>query len=161
MDFTAWLRTWVARHPLKEPMDTSRTAYTTEVMERVKALAPTPNLAPSQVRNNLVWGWGWPRLAVGLATAAAAVFVVFTMDETRHQRRLARSITDQAEILTALDEDALPPDEDLLLLAETPATDEEWLEQTLQLLEELDEELPADAASEDSEAEWLQELEML
>lgn len=158
MDVVDWFRAWVAHHPLKQPADANRASYTAEVLARVKALAPTPP-APSQN----AWpqlAWRWPQLAVGLATAAASVFVLFSIQQTWHQRQLARAVTEEAEVLVALDEDVLPLEEELLLLAETPAADEQWLEELSQVLEAFDEDVPLDDDSL-SDDEWLKTLEQL
>ena len=161
MDFMARLRDWLARHPLKEPTHANRAAYTAEVMARVKARVSAPHAPGVRVQNRLAWGW--PRLAAGLAAAAASVLLALTVHGAWRGQRLARAAAEEAEVLVALDEEALPlREEDLLLLAEMPAeTDEQWLDETLQLLEELDEALPDDATSGGSEEEWLKELERL
>ena len=168
MDFTTWLRGWLARHPLKAPLNASQASYTTEVMQRLRALE-APNSMPAR-------RWpAWPRLAlVSVAAAAVALLVVGRLHRPGGQ--LAGQLTADADLLTALGQPLLPEPgaavgleelaqelelADALVLAEAPPSDEEWLEQTLQLLEALDEEpsgSPSDPAIPD---EWLDELEPL
>ena len=163
------LLSWLTRHPLKGPTGIDRAQYTAEVMAKVKALAqPAP--APAPVR---VW-LPWPRLALTLATVAAGVALVIG---TRHYQtqQLAQQIASESQLLAALDEPEHEPlaadqveavaDEletmDTLQLAESLPSDDEWVEQTLQLLDELDEDVPENAASDASQDEWLQELEQV
>ena len=48
-----------------------------------------------------------------------------------------------------------------MVLAEDGGEDAAWLEETLQLLEALDEDLPVDSSDGWSDEEWLNEIEML
>ena len=175
MDFEAWFQRWLTRHPLKESTERDRASYTAEVMTIVKALAPAPTESMVKGwRRQVVWGW--PRLALVAATALAGLaFVVFAT--TRHSGgRLAREIGRETQLLAALEGEGMAPlngndvealthdleTADTLLLAESPPRDEQWIEQTLQLLDELDEEVPVDASGGDSsEQDWIQELEVL
>ena len=78
----------------------------------------------------------FPRAAFAMATVAASITVVFGL--TRWHLR--------------------PPVE---RLAET-ITDEQWIEQTLQVLEQLDEGIPPeDAVEGTSDDEWFEELQIL
>ena len=140
MDFSHWLKSWLARHPLKEPTTIDRAGYTRQIMARVNALdRPAP--APSPVRSWLPW----PRLVLAAATAAAGVALVMST---------ANRSTSQV---------AQAPAHTTLILAESPATDDQWIEQTIQLLDQLDEsaDVSQDASGDASENEWLKELEML
>ena len=129
---------------------------------------PAPAPAPARV-------WlPWPRLALTLATVAAGISLVIGATHYRTSQ-LAQQIIHDSQLLAALDEPELEPlaadqveavaDEmetiDTLQLAESAPSDDQWVEQTLQLLDELDEEAPEDAASSASEDEWLQELEQV
>lgn len=168
MDFTAWLRRWLSRHPLKEPPAASRAGYTAEVMRRVSALDAT---SPMPARRWLAW----PRLAlVPLAAAAVTLLVVGRVHQPGGS--LAGQITEDVELLTALGQPLLPEPgsaggleelaqelelADALVLAEAPPSDEEQLEQMLQLLEELDEEPSAGPSDTSVPDEWLDELQLL
>ena len=129
------------------------------------------NLAPLPVRP---WGF-WPRLAVALAAATAGVAVfIGTRQDPSH--KLAQAIATDAQLLAALDErdmdlvldddvDVLPDElaiADTMLLAEQSSSDEEWLAQTLELLDQLGEDTPPETASDGAgEEEWLEELQLL
>lgn len=186
MEFTAWFRQWVSGHPLKEPPAFDRARYIAEVMERVKALGePTPALRPAGR-----W-WAWPRLALATAAVAAALLVVARVQSPGPGpgpvpasmtggagTPLAQEISDDAQVLAALDEplplasgatddaeelaqELAAMDMDALLLAEAPPSDDAWIEQTLTLLEQLEEDLPEGAADDPSGDEWLDELQWL
>lgn len=182
MDFSTWLRSRLARYPLKEPPAFDRARYITEVMERVKALGePTPALRPAGR-----W-WAWPRLALATAAVAAALLVVARVQSPgpgpvpasmtgAPASPLAQEISDDAQVLAELDEPLpLAPGAsddaeelaqelaamDALLLAEAPPSDDAWIEQTLTLLEQLEEDLPEGAADDPSGDEWLDELQWL
>lgn len=173
MDFADWLKTWLARHPLKAPSDADRSRFTAQVMARVRA-RPTP--ASWAVR---LWS-PWPRLAVSLAAAAVALVVVNALHPAGSNTRLAAQLAQESELLAELDEPvngwAAPDDvehlaeeleqADAIVLAEAPQSDDSWVADTLQLLDQLDEELPDDdSAAGDSntgnEEEWLDELQMM
>lgn len=168
MDFATWLRRWLLRHPLKEPPAAPRATYTAEVMRQVSALH-VPSLTPAP-------RWlAWPRLAL-VPLAAGAVVLILVGRSHLPGGSPAGQITADAEVLTALGQPLLPEPgsaggleelaqelelADALVLAEAPPTDEEWVAETLHLLEELDEEPaagPSDTAVPD---EWLEELELL
>lgn len=144
MDFAAWFKTWLARHPLNAPTDLGRSSYTAEVMARVKALAePAPAPAPAR-------SWAaWPRWALTGAVAAAGMAIAFGVARSiRRDEPLARDPASTPQILR---------------LAESSPSDESWVEETLQLLDQLDEDISEDASSDAAGAdeEWLDELEML
>ena len=77
----------------------------------------------------------WLRPALVAVTAAAAILVVIG--------RVEQSPVQVIQVAEQLSEDDL------------------WIEETLQLLEELDEELPEDAFDDWSDEDWLEELELL
>ena len=174
------LLSWLKRHPLKGPAGINRAQYTAEVMARVKELAQSASparqsLSPGRATPAPARVWlPWPRLALTLATVAAGVSLV--IGTTRYQtHQLAQQIARESQLLAALDEPELEPltadqveavaDEletmDALQLAASVPSDDQWVEQTLQLLDELDEDVPENAASSASEDEWLQELEQV
>lgn len=156
MEFLTWLRTWLTRHPLKEPAETERASYTAEVMARVRAVGPLPGGSPARVPVR-PWAWwshylrqvvGWPRFAVAMATAAGVAVAVGTFSQERPH--LARQLPQDVRI------------SEPAALAQSPSTDEEWLERTLQLLEQLEEDPSAETAGDGADEEdWLQELQWL
>ena len=160
MDFSAWLRRWLSGHPLREPSTRHMSRYTADVMAKVKGLEQR---APAAAVRS---AWlAWPRLALACACAAALVLVVWIRREP--SATLLAELEDEAalDLYAADDLDDLEAElqtEDLLLLAEAPPDDATWVEQTVQLLNDLDEELPEDGtAGGTSDQEWLNELEML
>ena len=159
MNFETWLRTWLRRHPLKEPAQAHRARYTAEVMAKIKALA-------SEVAPQRAWVWRWSQPAFA---AVAAALVVLVVTHSNSSPRLAQEVSREAQVLSALDEDGLEPlnDDaelaDLLLLAESTPSDEQWIEHTAQLLDQLDDEASADHSGDEpsSDQEWLDELQLL
>lgn len=165
MDFATWWHTWLTRHPLKAPSTIDASRFTAEVMARVRALRAMP-------AEPLRWRWsallGWPRLALATATLAALGVAVTLGTLQWSQARIARAVTQDAQLLAALDEmPELSPDDDAelmdrMVLAEATPSDEDWLEQTIQMLEQVDEDDPSAASNEpSSEEDWLDELELL
>lgn len=135
MDFTRWLTTWLSRHPLKAPSETDRSRFTADVMARVR----------SDVASRPAAGWigrfaGWPQFALPLAAAAAVLFAM----NLRHPADTRLAVAP-------------------VVLAEAPeATDDSWITETMDILNQLDEDLPDEGASgEPSDDQWLEELEML
>ncbi len=176
MDFAAWFGTWLVRHPLKASRGVDTSRYTDEVMTKIRALEQ-PSQAPALVH---VW-LPWPRLALIAATAAVGLLIVIgTVHRT--QLQLASAIDRDAQVITAVDElvptapngnGATPEDlaqelqtADALILAESVPSDDQWLDQTLQLLQQLDEDVPAEAISTnghaaESQDELLKDLQQL
>lgn len=70
------------------------------------------------------------------------------------------TVTAAAAILLVVGRTAQPPIP-VVQVAEQLSEDDLWLEETLQWLEEFDEELPEDVFEDWSDEEWLQELERL
>ncbi|MBI4597097.1 MAG: hypothetical protein HY737_01665 [Candidatus Omnitrophica bacterium] len=131
MEFASWLAAWLKRHPLKEPDGYERIRYTDEVMARVRRLAhPVP--VPARA------AWPWPRVAVAFAAAAASLVLAFG----------------------ALRHHAAGPAATPMVLAERQDDDATWLEQTMQLLNELDEQIDESSDSASGE-EWIDDLELL
>ena len=159
MDFARWLKTWLARHPLKAPADADGSRFTAQVMARVRAERASHQAAGA------VWpAWLlglWPRAAVSLAATAAVLAGVAVLRPLEPGRRLADRIAQESELLAELDGpvngwgasddvDSLAQDlerEDAIVLAEAPPDDDSWVADTLQLLDQLDEELPDEPAS--------------
>jgi hypothetical protein len=174
MTFAARLQRWLKQLRLNVPDDRDRSRYTAEVMAKVQGYAPAPNLSRIPLWNKLVLGW--PRLALTAAAAVAGVTFVFWSSDTANQR-LADQVARESLLLAEVGEpvngqvipdevDALAEElqmEDLMVLAESQPTDDEWLDQTLQLLDQIDESLPAEneAGNPSSDDDWLQDLQML
>lgn len=177
MTFSAWLSTWLANHPLKLPTSHDPVRYTAEVMEQVRRLSPTPVRVTASL-----WGmfdWPWPRVVFAIGAAIASVAMALTVVQTS-RRQLAKHVVNETQLLAALDEpeviepiagnavDALAQDlelTDALTVAEFSTNDDHWLGQTLQLLEQLDEqERQLDPSGEDhrfNREEWLKPLAVL
>ena len=172
MDFLAWWQRWFARHPLKSPESLDRSAYTTQVMARVRQAAyPAPSAFT-------IPGRLWPRLGLALATAAAGFFVVLHHGQPS-AGRLAQQIERDTEVLAAVGEPltdsvaANDPDElaadlemvETFTLAEAPESDETWIQNTVQLLNQLDEDLPEESTGNEttspSDEDWMKELQTL
>ena len=165
MESSHWLTTWLKRHPLKEPAGVDRATYTREVISKIKGLhAPAVSAAP----------W-WQLLlnpAFALATAAVVVLSLTTAVE-RSRAQLAQRVLHDSALLAALGENGgeLPDDDqladdlevtDTLVLAESPPSDDQWIQQTMQLIDQLDQDSASDdAATDGSDEDWLNELEML
>jgi hypothetical protein len=184
METLNWLARWLRRHPLKEPAGHDRTRYTAEVMARVRALEePVRSVAPIR------WRLSWPRAALTFATACAGVVIAIGLSRragVSATERLVEQATRDAQVLTAmsspgaeewwtltaLSDDSASLDDldglaeelqlmDTFRLVQQPPSDEDWLEQTLLLLEQLDEDLPQAELEEPSVEEWWQELDGL
>ena len=143
MDLPIWLRTWMARHPLKAPPDYDPAQYTAEVMATIRTTVtprPARSLRPP-------WPWAvlasWPRPTLALAGALGLIVVLLIVQRVIPQRLLAG--------------DTAPPPRQL---AEDVSSDAEWIQQTLDLLEQFDEDVPVNNPSADDE-KWLDDVDML
>ncbi|MDP3703532.1 MAG: hypothetical protein Q8R78_04030 [Candidatus Omnitrophota bacterium] len=151
------LFSWLSRHPLKGPSDMNRAQYTAEVMAKINAVeSPAP--APAPVRSWLPW----PRLAMTLATVAAGVLIMMSVTHQAPERFAQPPSFDSTQD-GALSEVEGPPELVApVVLAESPAgSEDQWFDETLQLLDELDEGTSSDSAGNGSDDEWLEELELL
>lgn len=170
MEFADWFKKWFARHPLKEPPRVERARYTAEVMAQVRSLSPSP-VHQEEPRAAVFTLW-WPRLALGgLSVALMAALVVFAA-ASYTQSRLAKEVTQEAQVLAALNEPVISTASeaeeivqeiqatDTIVLAEATQSDDQWLEETFQLLDQLDESKSHDA-NESSDEDWLGDLQML
>ena len=174
MDFMTQLQAWLSRHPLKEPRESDQAGYTIEVMRRVRALgSPSSQAHPA----HLSWLWG-TTAELALVAAAAVLILVVTSSRRPTGGSLAQQVARELHLLGAVDEsglEALVPQSsaelaaeleaaDILVLAESSASSDntKWVEQTMQLLDQLDEDAPA--GSEETPAndqDWLNELQWL
>ena len=174
MSLTSWLQQWLAEHPMQEPRGAERERFTAEVMARVRALAPTPAVERAARRWPVQLVWGWPRFAVTFAAAAAGIALAIGLmrepsprvaDEIVHEaEQLAALAPPELEPLLADDAETLADDlemADTIVLAEAQPSDETWLAQTLELLDQIEEELPSDSEGLESDEEWLEDLELL
>lgn len=157
MNFVDWFRAWLLAHPLKPPAEHDAARYTIEVMQRVRALHQPATRPAAMLR------WlSWPQLSFA---AAVAVVLVTTVSLRHRTFQLARAVIQDARMIEALDESPLEPstqEQDPELLAREAAfvdvlqltevqpgassSDEQWLEETGQLLEQFDEDVPPDIA---------------
>lgn len=167
MSFSTWLSGWLSKHPVKTPPVDAQD-YTRQVMARIQE-------APAQ-RPAFSLAAFLPQLAVGALAAALAMALLRPSVQPGVSGLVA-----QAGLLAALDDafplEALDADDigglmeasdaiQLWTFAEDAAadSDQEWLEQTLGLLEQFDDPTSADASVDGGAAEdddWLQELQML
>lgn len=155
MEFSDWLRSWLARHPLKSPTEFEQSQLTRAVMERLRMIHRETH--PSRH-----WRF-FPRLSLIAATAMAIVFLAImalpkmTDRSTAHLER-ERSY-DQSPQLPS-------QGQDFLILAQEPLSDEQWLDETLEILQEFEEDPftrveEQDSSLDYSEDEWLKWLELL
>ncbi len=134
MDFTAWLKAWLGRHPLQEPDAPDRARYTAQVMRQITDKAPLSTPAAR-------W-FAWPRVAMAFATTAAGVLIILSTGY-HADRQLAQDVPRS------------------LRLAESTTSDDAWVQNTLQLLEQLGEDPSDDGAHTTSDEEWFRELQTL
>ncbi len=135
MNPTSWLQRWLLTHPLKEPTHHDPSRFTGEIMERIRAIQ-RPQTAPAATP------WlSWPRTGMVFASVAAGVLIAVVLTQRSN------------------------PPQATLMLAESPSSDEEWLQHTMELLELLDEDeslpLEDDELSNTDDEEWLNELNFL
>lgn len=133
MDWLTRLTRWLSRHPVKEPADTEAARFTVDVMARVRALE-RPHQAPAPAGSWLPW------LRPVLVTAAAAAVIAVAATSVNGPRH---------------------PQEQMLVIAEEPAANEQWLDETLELLDAFDEELPEEPADAWSDQDLQEELQLL
>lgn len=171
MDFVQWIQDMLRRYPMKPKHFTpeERQAFTQGVMQRVRALEAQPQ--PVAVRS---WSWNWalPRLAVGVAMASLIFSVVWYQRPVLMQPGTMLASSQDLEVLhafDALDENAMVDELELLvdeaedmqwmLLAEQAvSSDQEWIEQTLEVLDAFNE---LDLPAEEMDELWLEELDLL
>jgi len=159
MDFQQWLKEWFSHHPAKDPVSQDRAAYTAEVMQRVKQLGVSSQ-APAPV-----WSWWRPTLALA-AMAGIALLVVSKIEQTP---QIAEEIFSPPEtVQVASIPEARPPKAVeptppplSMVLAEDADENAAWLDETLQLLEALDEDFSDDTYEGWSDEDWMDEIEML
>ena len=138
MDFSRWLATWMQRHPLKEPPMMGR-EYTREVVSKLAGQA-------QPARTSRPWWLVFP--SPGYALVSAAAIVVIIMALVKPPAQVAKS---SAHPTAAV-------------LAESDTQDETWVQQTMQLLDQLEDESDPTAGNTttpQSDEEWLKELETL
>lgn len=156
-DFMAWLTSWLGRHPVQSPPQDP--AYTAEVMARVGDPVPAPAF-------RVVFR---PRLSWALATVAACGMALGVVQ--RQPSRIAKAVERDVEVLSALgdvdplagaelEQDVVLMDRMMLAQAQGEAQDDVWLEETLELLSEVEEDAVEGSGTESAD-ELLEEMEML
>lgn len=168
MTFETWLQGWLTRHPPSQRTDAERARFTEQVMARVTS-GDRPSPSPKPLR--IPW-LPWVLVA---ATATAAVAIVW--HNPSHRSQMAKPPTLEAQAPLAVSDTPLMAQQDILprkpergakpsgpiLLAQELSEDEAWLDETLRLLEELDEEVSDETTGGDElydDEEWLDDLEM-
>lgn len=139
MDLATWFRQWLTRHPLDTPAGVDRARFTADVMAKINALPSVSGRAPvlAPVR---VWTI-WQRLSLTVATVAAGAAIAVVALRSSHQQTAGPA--------------------EPLVVAEAQSDDDEWLQETLQLLDQLDEDVASDAVQNGTDEDWMQELQML
>lgn len=136
MDFSRWLTAWLRRHPLKAPSDMGP-AYTREVISK---LGRETQRTASPVR----WWSIFSSPAYAMVSLAAIALIVTALIQ-RPSAQTARQATRQTAVL-----------------AESTESGDAWIQQTMQLLDQLEQDSASnDAATTQSDEEWLNELETL
>jgi len=176
MDVGSWIRRWVLRHPLKTPAADDRQQFTADVMARIKALeqpAPQPMILHSL--RSLRSQWAWPRIAVVASTAALVALVAGRLEHAPPKAsQVVQQLEHDAQLLAALGEPAVMAssddleelaqeleDYDTMLLAQSGGDESDWIEHTMELLDQLNEDPSEDATGDSSDEDWLRELEFL
>lgn len=176
--FLGWLTGWLSRHPLRTPASSGSSAYAKHVMARIRALSsPKRRIIPVTWAGLIAWVRG-PRLALALSAATALVVAGFTLrfgipHRTLVMAHLDRELQVLAEVEALPDPLALEPSAetleeelrfmDRMMLAQAGPVDEDeaWIEETLELLDEV-EEVPKDPTQDPQAAdEWWEELQEL
>src|SRR3989338_1128790 len=99
MNFDAWCREWFARHPVRVPARHDAGQYTSDVMQRIRALQrPARAAAP-----HLAW-FTWPRLALASALAGVAVALVAGGVTRGSSTQLAERVMRDAQVLAEFDD---------------------------------------------------------
>lgn len=167
-EFLGWLTDWLSRHPVRPPAETTPSDYADQVMRRVKTAGIVPAAA-------------WrpqPQWFVAFGTVAAAIAVGFVV-LTNSPERLSASLERDIEVLAEVDEEAIGSlltssvdgiAQELQLLnqmrlaeLEEVVDEEAWLEETMELLNDVEGIDAASGPSGDDQSleELLQELEQL
>lgn len=174
-DFMTWLTSWLRRHPVQSPPQDP--AYTAEVMARVTTPAPATEPAQSSLARKCraplsARPFRWvvrPRLSWALATVAACGMALGVVQ--RQPSRIAKAVERDVEVLSALgdvdplagaelEQDVVLMDRMMLAQAQGEAQDDVWLEETLELLSEVEEDAVEGSGTESAD-ELLEEMEML
>ncbi|MBI2094129.1 MAG: hypothetical protein HYT88_05330 [Candidatus Omnitrophica bacterium] len=170
MNFQSWLSSWLAHHPLKDPTGHDPEQYTQQVMQRVRDANLSPK--PWTAWQEFLSFFSIPRATFALAGVGLVAVILF-LNHAINDTRLANMETtvdliaamgetlesingEEGEIL-AQDLEAL----DTLVLAEATETDEQWLQETLRLLQLLDEDAGSSEAENPSEGDLIDDLQIL
>lgn len=169
--FTAWLKQWLVRHPVKSPPEDGP-AYTREVMRRVESLASPSPARPWEL--SMPWVWA-------LGGAVATLLLVFVAGRPSMQVAREEQPPEVAELLAVLSEAGEEPSDivadvdpeeaarelveiDQMRLAEAPAAEDalESMWQELEILNQLEGASEAGSDVEfDSPEELLEDVEWM
>lgn len=160
-DFLTWLNHWVARHPLRTPPESLQASYTEEVMRRIHT---TQALTPA-------WRWGWrPQLTLAWGTALACLLAVVLVmkrtpiplaGEVERDWQLLAEVGEGHDLPSSNLDDEVQMVDRLVLAEASPSEDETWIRQTLELLNDVDEQTDATSENQDNPDGWLKDLEQL
>lgn len=172
MTFIERLKNWLTNQRLNLP-EHDRAEFTREVMNRIES----PQTSPA---GNWRLSFGLPRLAFALGSVAAGMLiaVVLMRGNSNTASDLAMqetAVTEEAALLLALaelDEEVVPEElidawalgideTKLMVMAQSTETNDQWLEQTLYLLEVFDEGIETEDGEAISEEELLMEMQIL
>ena len=187
--FLMWLRTWLAQHPVRRPAQGDDPAYARQVLTRIGRTQPERPSVLAGLADALYTRLSPARLSLAAGgVLAAALFLVTTARQPQMPSQpqpavVAAQITRDATVIAqaadaaddpladVLNSHAIEPDlrmiDQYMMLAESGSSatsdDEAWITQTLQLLNEFNEDTDADTNSNDSASvdQWLQELQLL
>ena len=145
MDFSTRLRSWLAGYPVKLPAEHNAAQYTADVIERVRAIErPSAAPVPRQTWRHLTWF---------AAVATAALIMVVTGRQLGHGPLGPSGGLAFHPALTNGETEAMAQEMavlDAMVIAEAePSADEEWIDETLLLMEQLGEDASADPTSDE------------
>ena len=176
--FLMWLRTWLTQHPVRRPAQGDDPAYARQVLTRIGRLQPE---RPSILADALDAWLSPARLSLASGVLAAALLVVIV---ARHQQpaAVAAQISREAAVIAqaadpaddpladvlnshAVESDLRMIDHDMMLAESGAADDEAWISETLQLLNDVNEDTDTttntDTNNSASVDQWLKELQTL
>ena len=140
MSLPSWFSQWLMRHPVKTLPEDDQRELTSRVMARLNE-SSEPAASPQSM---LTTWWTTSRLMVATVSAMAVVTLVIGVVRYTYVPKFART-------------------NGTLVLAKAKSDDAAWVNETLQLLDQLDQDStiqdPSGETSNDEE--WMKELELL
>ncbi len=118
LNWTVWFKSWLARHPLKEPPQFLGRDYTREVLYRIKG---------TRVPSHAFRWFAFPRFSFTLGTVAACTLLVMVALNSSH--RVETDVDETIALLEQVDPNGLSSAE------ENSLSDEDLLKE----LEQMDE----------------------